>query len=87
MARRGMQNKKKAARKEYVHGRELGNCYLHEKGCQDNGDFIDACSLCDFKVQSCTAHHAMGKQKARQHLFLKHPTKAVPLAVMGIFRK
>jgi hypothetical protein len=82
--RAGKISKRKAARQEYVANRELGPCYI--KGCGSNGDFKEACRFCDFEVQSCTLHHPMGRQKAKQHLFLRHPVKTVPTVIMGAIR-
>jgi hypothetical protein len=84
IARERRKAERKAARAEYIRNRDLGACYI--KGCRNNGDFTDACRFCDFKVQSCTFHHPLGRQKAKQHVLLKHPTKAIPTVMMGVLR-
>ena len=60
-----------AAEKEYKANREEGPCYIEE--CKFNGDFIIACSLCDFMVQHCTDHQEEGQKKAKRHIKFRHP--------------
>lgn len=84
--RKKILEERKAARKEYKQNRELGPCYLSEKGCGNNGDFIESCRFCDYKVQVCTAHRPLGQQKAAQHVFAKHPVKAMGITTMGVLR-
>lgn len=77
---------KKAAQKHYRENRELGACFLNGKGCQNNGDLITHCTFCDFKVQACTEHQELGRNKAKQHLLLKHPAKTLPTVILGALR-
>ncbi len=87
MKRKSKAAKRKAAKQYYEENRELGACFLNEKeGCQNNGDLITHCTFCDFKVQACTGHQQAGRDKAKSHLLLKHPTKTIPAVVMGVLR-
>jgi hypothetical protein len=76
---------RKAMNKHYRENRELGPCFVG--GCENNGDFKTQCALCEFCAQYCTEHQGQGLAKAKRHLFLKHPTKAVPAVVLDSLRK
>lgn len=78
--------RKLAARKKYKAERELGACFLNDQGCNNNGDLITHCNFCDFKVQACTEHQELGRDKAKRHLMLKHPAKTLPALMMGVLR-
>jgi hypothetical protein len=84
MARAKKQADKKKAREHYQENRDLGACFLNEEGCQNNGDMTTHCRFCDFKVQACTQHNQLGRNKAKAHLMLKHPAKTLPTLVMGV---
>ena len=75
---------RKAAKQNYAKNREIGDCFV--KDCQNNGDLKTHCTFCDFAVQACTAHSVEGRNKAKRHLMLKHPTKTLPALVMGTLR-
>jgi hypothetical protein len=84
MKRKGTAKKKRDERDFYRRNRELGTCFLHEKGCQNNGDLITHCTFCDFKVQACTEHSVLGRNEAKKHLMLKHPAKTLPTVIAGV---
>jgi hypothetical protein len=75
---------RKAAKRDYQNNRELGPCFADE--CQNNGDSITHCRLCDFKVQACPEHSMAGRNKAKKHLLAEHPAKTVPTLVLGVLR-
>ena len=74
----------KAAKADYKAQRDLGPCFV--QGCSNNGDLTTHCTFCSFKVQACTAHSVMGRDKAKRHLMLKHPAKTLPTLMMGVLR-
>ena len=74
----------KEERKEYKENRELGPCFV--KGCSNNGDMKTHCRFCDYVVQACTGHQIDGRNKAKKHLYLKHPTKSIPAIMLGVLR-
>lgn len=84
LKRKNVSVDRKEARKHYRDNRELGPCFL--SGCENNGDFKDACRFCEFCVQSCTEHHEQGRNKAKRHLFVRHPAKTIPAVMMGVVR-
>jgi hypothetical protein len=86
LKRAGIAKKKRDARENYRKNRELGACFLNEKGCQNNGDLITHCKFCDYKVQACTEHSVLGRNKVKRHLHLKHPVKSMSAVTMGVLR-